>query len=71
VTTLLRALLVADARRDARRTGRIGAGWKTTRTTTIMTTPTAAEVSEAAATATEGEGSVRVITSSGIKYIIT
>ncbi len=29
----LQALLVADARRDARRTGRIGARWKTTRTT--------------------------------------
>jgi hypothetical protein len=50
--TTLQALLIADARRDARRTGRIGARWKltwtrttTTRTTTTRTTTTTAEVS--------------------------
>jgi hypothetical protein len=44
--TNLQALLVADAIRDARRTGRIGARWKTTMTTTTTTTTmTTAEVS--------------------------
>jgi hypothetical protein len=45
--TTLQALLVADARRDARRTGRIGARWKLTwtRTRTTRTTTTTAEVS--------------------------
>jgi hypothetical protein len=32
--TTLQALLVADARRDAQRIGRIGARWKTTMTKT-------------------------------------
>jgi hypothetical protein len=49
--TTLQALLLADARRDDRR---IGTRWTTTSTMTMM-----AEVSEAAATATEGEGSAR------------
>ena len=36
-----------------------------------MTTTMMGEVSEAAATAEEGRGGVRVITSSGNKYIIS